>query len=864
MATTGGPAQFARLLQQYRAAAGLSQEELADRAGLSRRGISDLERGERRSPHPATVRRLAAGLGLDAVERAALLASIRPAMADGALEEPALLPLPVPPTSFIGRARELAEVGRLLGCTRLLTLTGAGGSGKTRLALEAACANPDAYPDGTALVLLASVADAELVAPTLARALGVRETAGRPLGESLVAYLRPRRLLLLLDNFEHLLEAAPLVGELLGACPRLAILATSREALRLREEQEFAVPPLELPPTARDAPAAALLECASVQLFVQRAAQLVPNFTVPLESARTVADICLRLDGLPLAIELAAARAKVLSPALLLERLEHRLLLLVGGARDLPARQRTLRDTIAWSHDLLMESDRRLFRCLAVFAGGCTLAAAEALCEAEADPGRPVLDGLASLVDKNLVQREDGPDSEPRFVMLETVREFALEQLAQSGEGEAAAERHAEYFLALAERGELAVWMAGPAQLEWLERFERDHDNMRAALRWAEEHGAVELEQRLAGALANFWMIRGHGREGLGRLSTALAHGNAVPGCVRAKALLYAAYMAVLQGDTLMAQRLLDEAVPLAHGSADVSLLSLMFVTRGFLARATGHFAEAVEQFEQAMVLVQGASMAPPGIMRWQHATSLLWLGDLERSNRLHEETLADALAGGDKYVAAAVLCDLGTIALLRGDLQRAAVRLREALVFGGQLGDVLIPEFCLEALAATAGAQGRPRQVAILLGAAERLCVRSGIPGPGVAGSGRLLRTEMTVPHLTSAARAALGAAAFTAAREAGFVLPLEEAIAMALAADEPQVVGTDRARDLPEGLTPREAGVLCMIATGSSNREIANELALSVRTVERHITNLYAKIDARGKADATAYAFRHGLVAE
>jgi predicted ATPase/DNA-binding XRE family transcriptional regulator len=400
------PRVFAVLLREHRTAAGLSQEELAERAGLSRRGISDLERGVRRAPHPVTVRRLAEALGLDATQRAALLESARSGVREPAADEPALMPLPVASTSFVGRERELAEVTQLLEGSRLLTLTGAGGTGKTRLAVEAARANSTAYADGTALVSLAPVVDPKLTAAAVAQALGIRDTTGRPLVKSLVAYLRTRRLLLVLDNFEHLLEAAPLVSELLRACSSLAVLTTSREAFHLADEQEYVVPPLALPPTGHDVPAAGVLDCASVRLFAQRARRLVPEFSLTPETARTVGEICLRLDGLPLAIELAAARVKVLSPAMLLERLEHRLPLLVGGPRDVPAHQRTLRSTIAWSYHLLSSHEQRLFRELAVFAGGCTLPATEAVSMLGLATSETVVDCVTSLVNKNLVRSE--------------------------------------------------------------------------------------------------------------------------------------------------------------------------------------------------------------------------------------------------------------------------------------------------------------------------------------------------------------------------------------------------------------------------------------------------------------------------
>jgi transcriptional regulator with XRE-family HTH domain len=395
--TTDTPGTFGSLLRHFRLLAGLSQERLAERAGLSRRGIADLERGVRRSPYPNTVHQLADALRLDASEYQALFACAHPEMAPEATHAVRLPSLPVPPGELIGREPELAELRQRLEHTRLLTLTGAGGSGKTRLALEVARAQVNAYPDGTALVLLGPLSDPELVAAEIARILGVRERAEKPLRQTLVSHLAPRKLMLILDNFEHLLDAAPLISDLLGACPNLTVLATSREALRLREEQEFPVPPLALPAMDRNASAAALMRCAPVELFGRRAAQFVPDFAVTPANSRLVADICLRLDGLPLAIELAAARMKVLSPALLLERLEHRLPLLVGGARELPPRQRTRQDTIAWSHELLTSDDRRTFRRMGVFVSGCRLDAAQALEDLNSPPGRSALSGLISL-----------------------------------------------------------------------------------------------------------------------------------------------------------------------------------------------------------------------------------------------------------------------------------------------------------------------------------------------------------------------------------------------------------------------------------------------------------------------------------
>jgi predicted ATPase len=399
----------------------------------------------------------------------------------------------------VGRAQELGEVRELLLTTRLLTLTGAGGTGKTRLALEAARASVEHFRDGVVLVLLGAIADPDLILPTLASAIGVQEVADRHLGESVIAYLRPRRMLLLVDNFEHLLGGATVITDVLESCPNVSALCTSRQPLGVRGEHEFAVQPLQLPPVDHSTPPDVLVNCASVVLLAQRTSDVVMGFSVNSKNARAVADICIRLDGLPLAIELVAARLKVLSPPELLERLTLRLPLLVGGPRDLPARQRTLRNTIAWSHDLLDPGDQRLFRRLAVFAGGFTLAAAEALCDEDTDLGRSVLDGLSGLVGLNLLQRQDMTGGEPRFAVLETIREFALEKLKQSGEAMRLRERHAEIFVQFAEHVE--PYLATGGRAPWLARVATDQENLRAALRWSAEQCRPEPGLRIVGAL---------------------------------------------------------------------------------------------------------------------------------------------------------------------------------------------------------------------------------------------------------------------------------------------------------------------------------------------------------------------------
>jgi predicted ATPase len=457
--------------------------------------------------------------------------------------------LPLQPTLLVGREKEVADLCDLLLSdeTSLLTLTGPGGIGKTRLALQAAADLLDDFPDGTFFVALASLTEAERFFSAVAVTLGVKETGERPLVETLKDYLGERHLLLLLDNFEQVLGAAPAVTELLGAAPGLKVLVTSRAPLGLYGEHEYAVPPLSVPDVKHLPDLKTLSQYEAVRLFIERAKSAKADFEVTDESAPAVAEICVRLDGLPLAIELAAARIKMLPPNELLHRLTSRLKLLTGGARDLPERQRTLRATIEWSFALLEEGEQLLFARLAVFSGGRTLEAIEAICDAEGDLPMGAFDGVSSLLDKSLLRQEEGPGGEPRFVMLETIHEFAREKLGESAEAEEIKRTHAQYFLTLAEEADPEL--KGPDQLEWLERLEAEHDNVRAALSWASERKDVEVALRLGGALWWFWLVRGYHSEGRGWLEEALAmEGRGSPE-VRAMALVGVGALALDQGD---------------------------------------------------------------------------------------------------------------------------------------------------------------------------------------------------------------------------------------------------------------------------------------------------------------------------
>jgi predicted ATPase/class 3 adenylate cyclase len=471
--------------------------------------------------------------------------------------------LPLQPTPLVGREKEVSEVCDLLRgeATRLLTLTGPGGIGKTRVALQAAADLLDDFTDGDFFVPLATLTEAELFLPALAETLGVKETGEQPLDETLKDYLGERRMLLVLDNFEQVLEAAPAVSELLSAAAGLKVLVTSRTPLRLYGEKEYAVPPLSVPDVRHLPDLKTLSQYEAVRLFIERAKSAKVDFEVTDDSAPAVAEICVRLDGLPLAIELAAARIKMLPPKAMLKRLGSRLKLLTGGARDLPERQRTLRATIEWSFALLEEGEQVLFARLAVFSGGRTLEAIEAICDAEGDLSAEAFEGVSSLVAMSLIRQEEGPGGEPRFVMLETVHEFAREKLQESAEAEEIKRLHAQYFLTLAE--EAYPELKGADQLEWLERLEAEQDNIRVAFSWALERKEVEVALRMGGSLSWFWWVRDYYSEGRRWLEEALAMDVRGSPEVRAMALAGAGGLAWQQGELDRAQEACEEGLEL-------------------------------------------------------------------------------------------------------------------------------------------------------------------------------------------------------------------------------------------------------------------------------------------------------------
>lgn len=679
---------FGDVLKRYRLAAGWTQEALAGRAGLSREAISALERGQRRTPHTDTVRMLADALALADAERDVLAAASRPRGV--AMEGSAAPPhnLTAPPTPLIGREGEVTRACALLrrDDVRLLTLTGPAGVGKTRLAREVAENLLPEFADGVFFVLLAPLTDPALVASAIAQTLGLREQGSQPLRETLVAHLRDKHLLLVLDNFEHLATAALLVADLLATCPALHLLVTSRVAVHVRGEHQLPVPPLTLPDPAQPPTAEALGQVAAVALFVQRARAVVPDFALTPDNAADVATICQRLDGLPLAIELAAARTLLLPPPALLEQLAHPLHVLTGGARDLPERQQTMRRTLAWSYDLLSEAEQALFRRLAVFVDGCTTEAATAVCQGGVVAGG-VMDGLVSLVDKNLLRRGEGAAGEPRVGMLETLREYGREQLAASGEFAATERAHADYYLRLAEEEVSAL--ARSEQRAWLAHLEREHDNFRAVLRWAMEREKTERGLRLATALWRFWYMRGYLSEGRAWLEGLLAQPRVVAPDVRARALGGADSLAFQQGDLARAAVLGEESLAIERRLGNTSGISQALNSLGNVRREQGDLRRAVVLYEESLALDRDvANTRGIAAILNNLGTTARLQGDLARAATLHAESLAIKRDTGDQHGIAYTLENLGTVAYEQGDLERAATLLAESLALRRELGD--------------------------------------------------------------------------------------------------------------------------------------------------------------------------------
>jgi predicted ATPase/transcriptional regulator with XRE-family HTH domain len=784
---------FGDLLRRYRDSAKLTQEDLAARTGLTPQAIGLLERGKRRRPHSYTVGKLAEALELTGSERARFESAARSSSARRVTASPPHYNLPIPLTPLIGRDEEVTTVARLLLHRmemHLLTLTGPGGVGKTRLALEVAQRSREAFADGVVFVPLAPLRDAALLPSVLAETLGIKEVTGQALLETLTRHLQDRQVLLVLDNFEHLPTAAPVVGELVGRCPQLTVLVTSRAPLRLGGERQFPVPPLPLPDTASQSPPDSLELSPAVELFRQRAQAVLPTFELNATNAAMVARMCRRLDGLPLALELAAARVKLFSPQALLARLERGLQLLTGGARDLPERQQTLRDTIAWSYELLDGREQALFRRLAVFAGGFTLEAVEDVCGsgAEEQVASNVLETVASLVDNSLlVSLSESSTSqegeEPRFTMLETIREYALERLTSSDEVEEAQRKHAQYFLALAEAAQLEASKQRD-EGEWGSKFtrlEREHDNLRAALSWAVQNLEAETGARLAIALWWFWIERSYLSDGRRWMEALLALDgaggqrgeapHALPARTKAYLLQVAGILAMAQGDHDHAVALHEEGLSVYREMGHKKGVSASLRELGFVAYEQGDYERAVRLHEESLTLAR--EFATTFGIAWSLralADAVRGQGDLRRARMLLEESLALSRGKEHAWGIARTLASLGSVACEAGEYARALRLYEESLELGRRMGLNHTILLCLEGLARVAVAQGRMERAARLCGTTAALREDMGWPLPPVKRD----EHERTV----AAAREALGEEAFAAAWVRGHTLPLEEAI--------------------------------------------------------------------------------------
>jgi predicted ATPase/DNA-binding CsgD family transcriptional regulator len=773
--------------------------------------------------------------------------------------------LPLQLTSFIGRERELAEVARLLLTTRLLTLTGAGGSGKTRLALEVAAHMRKGFPEGVRLVELAALSDATLVAQAVASALQVREGAGQPLSETMISTLNTRHELLVVDNCEHVIEAcAQLVEALLCGCPNLRILATSREPLRIAGEVTWVVPNLSLPDPQRLPALKDLHRYEAIQLFVERARDVLPEFTANENNAAAIVQACSQMEGIPLAIELAAARVRVLSVEQIAARLDDSIRLLVGGSRTSSTRHHTLKAALDWSYDLLSPTEKQVFRRLAAFGGGFTLEAAEAICAGEGIAGTDVLDLLAQLVEKSLVVVVQHQDSERRYRLLEPIRQYSLGKLHASGEEADIHQRHRDWYLALAQASYPMLY--GPQQAAWVDRLETEHDNLRAALSWSlREPDGGEPGLQLSVALNFFWQMRGYLSEGRRWLEAMLAQGQLAPAPLRGRALSASGFLTFHLGDFAQAKEYWKQALAIYQELADPSRIGWQLMFLAYLAQQERDYAGAVTLAEQSLSL-QRSAKEPWSIAGalFCLADSIYVLGDVSRAVTLLEESTAIAREMGNQWGLGRRLVRLGQVSQAQDNLESALVLIQEGLSACRSAGDQWGISMALIGLAGAACKLGEPERAAQLLGAVERR--RTTI------GAALWLVDQLEYESNLKAAQDALTAEQFEASWRRGQEMPLDEALTYAQdkIGPLPGITASHAAPPLtpapfePAGLTLRELEVLRLIAAGLSNQLIADELFLSIRTVERHISNIYEKIGVHGstaRATATAYAFSHGL---
>ena len=776
------PALFGELLGRHRAVSGLTQEELAERAGLSVRGLRYLERGLHR-PYQDTVQRLLEVLELSPEDHRLLAEAARPRAVSALAGDRHGGGLPVPPSPLIGRERDVAAVAHLLrrADVSVVTLTGPGGVGKTRLALAVAAKLRSAFAGGVVWVPLAALNDPTLVPSAIAQALGLTETGALPVPEALTLSLRDRPVLMLLDNFEQVAAAAGLVSDLVARCPQLKVLITSRAALRLRSEHEFLVAPLPAPEVTQRLSVHALAANPAVDLFLRRGQAVKPDFALTRDNGAAVAEICRRLEGLPLALELAAPRIRVLPPPAMLARLDHRLTFLTGGAIDLPTRQHTMRETIAWSYDLLTASERKLFRSLAIFDGGCSLPAIEELCATTDAPGE-LLDSVETLHRNSLLlQEETGADEEPRFRMLETIREYGLERLAASGAEDELRQRYVDYFLSFAE--EAARGFFSPATASWLDRVESDHANLRTAVRWCIEHKDAERGLRLAAALWSFWYVRGHATEGRRLLADLLALPEAATASTpRAQALLGAGQLALTQGDHTAAWTSLQESIALHRLMGDERGTAAALLGAGFVARLQEEYQTAKTLLDEGLTLARATGHTFIVAACLHHLGMIA--GDVHHDNaaarRLLEESLMLYRALDFPRFVALVQLSLGTVAITEAEYDLAHDLLQQSLTGMRQVGEKLGIHGVLDTFGHLASTQAQTERAVSLAGAAERLRATSGTQSWPVV--------QRTRARWLASARQTLDETAYQAAWEQGQTMNREEAITYALEEASPR----------------------------------------------------------------------------